>query len=123
MANNLNLNNLNLDLAGVNGKVDYAILTGKSETFPFADGKRTSDTPNGVKLTLALQNSRLSSLTVKFDHDPLPDVEDAQIEAACSACKFLFVRIPDCKIKVYSISGNFGMSATAKTAEIVTPGK
>ena len=116
MANNLNLNNLNLDLAGVNGKVDYAILTGKSETFP-------SDTPNGVKLTLALQNSRLSSLTVKFDHDPLPDVEDAQIEAACSACKFLFVRIPDCKIKVYSISGNFGMSATAKTAEIVTPGK
>lgn len=122
MANNPNV--LTVNLAAVNGGADYAILTAKSEFFPYADGKRTSDTPIGTKLTLALQNSRLSPLAVKFDHDPLPSVEDAQIEAACSACKFLFVRIPDCKVKVYSSSGSgLGMSATAGTAEIVTPGK
>lgn len=116
--------NLNVNLAAVNGGVDYAVLTTKSEIFPYAEGKRSSDTPIGVKLTVALQNSRLSSLAVKFDHDPIPSVEDAQIEAACSACKFLFVRIPDCKVKVYSSSGSgLGMSATAETAEIVTPGK
>lgn len=116
--------NLNVNLAAVNGGVDYAILTAKNEIFPYADGKRTSDTPIGVKLTLALQNSRLSALAVKFDHDPLPNVEDAQIEAACSACKFLLVKIPDCKVKVYSSSGSgLGMSATGETTEIVTPGK
>ncbi len=114
-------NNLTVNLAAVNGGADYAILTAKNEIFPYADGKRTSDTPIGTKLTLALQNSRLSPLAVKFDRDPIPSVEDAQIEAACSACKFLFVRIPDCKVKVYSSSGSgLGMSATAGTAEIVT---
>ncbi len=116
--------NLTVNLAAVNGGADYAILTAKNEIFPYADGKRTSDTPIGIKLTLALQNSRLSSLTVKFDHDPLPDVEDAQIEAACSACKLLFVRIPDCKVKVFSGSGSgLGMSATGETAELVNHGK
>ena len=116
--------NLNVNLAAVNGGVDYAILTAKNEIFPYADGKKTSDEPIGIKLTLALQNSRLSPLTVKFDHDPIPNVEDAQIEAACSACKFLFVRIPDCKVKVYSSSGSgLGMSATAGTAEIVNQSK
>lgn len=113
-------NNLTVNLAAVNGGADYAILTAKNEIFPYADGKRTSDTPIGTKLTLALQNSRLSPLAVKFDRDPIPSVEDAQIEAACSACKFLFVRIPDCKVKVYSISGGgIGMSATGETAELM----
>ena len=116
--------NLNVNLAGVNGGADYAILSAKNEIYPYADGKRTSDTPIGGKLTLALQNSRLSALVVKFDHDPIPSVEDAQIEAACSACKFLFVRIPDCKVKVYSSSGSgLGMSATAETAELVNQSK
>lgn len=116
--------NLNVNLAGVNGGADYAILSAKNEIYPYADGKRTSDTPIGVKLTLALQNSRLSALVVKFDHDPIPSVEDAQIEAACSACKFLFVRIPDCKVKVYSSSGSgLGMSATAETSELVNQSK
>lgn len=116
--------NLNVNLAGVNGGADYAILSAKNEIYPYADGKRTSDTPIGVKLTLALQNSRLSPLTVKFDHDPIPSVEDAQIEAACCACRFLLVKIPDCKVKVYSSSGSgLGMSATAETAELVSQGK
>ena len=75
-------NDFTVDLAAANGKVDYAILTKKEDTFPYTDGKRTSDTPIGTKLTLALQGSRLSSLTVKFDHDPLPSVDDAQIKAA-----------------------------------------
>ena len=116
--------NLNVNLPAVNGGVDYAILTGKSATYPYADGKKTSDEAIGMKLTLALQNSRLSPLTVKYDHDPLPSIDDAQIEAACSACKFLFVRIPDCKVKVYSSSGSgLGMTATAETAELVNHGK
>lgn len=116
-------NNIIVALNAVNGGADYAILTGKSEIFPYSDGKKSSDTPIGVKLTLALQNSRLSSLTVKYDHDPLPSIDDAQIEVACSACKFLFVRIPDCKVKVYSSTGSgLGMTATAEKAEIVTPG-
>lgn len=115
--------NLTVNLAAVNGGVDYAVLTGKNEIFPYADGKKTSENPIGVKLTVALQNSRLSPLTVKFDHDPLPSVDDAQIEAACTAGKFIYVRIPDCKVKVYSSTGSgLGMTATAETAEIVTPG-
>lgn len=115
--------NLNVNLAAVNGGVDYAVLTGKQALYSYADGKKTSDEAIGMKLTLALQNSRLSPLTVKFDHDPLPSVDDAQIEAACGAFKFIYVRIPDCKVKVYSSTGSgLGMTATAETAEIVTPG-
>lgn len=116
-------NNIIVALNAVNGGADYAILTGKSERFSYADGKKTSDEAIGMKLTLALQNSRLSPLTVKYDHDPLPSIDDAEIEAACKACKFLFVRIPDCQVKVYSSTGSgLGMTATAETAEIVTPG-
>lgn len=115
--------NLTVDLAAVNGGVSYAILTGKSEIFPYSDGKKTSDEAIGMKLTLALQNSRLSPLTVKFDHDPLPSVDDSQIEAACGASKFIYVRISDCKVKVYSSTGSgLGMTATGAAAEIVTPG-
>lgn len=116
--------NLTVNLAAVNGGAEYAILAAKNAIYSYADGKKTSDEAIGMKLTLALQNSRLSPLTVKFDHDPIPSVDDAQIEAACSSCRFLFVRIPDCKVKVYSSSGSgLGMTAAAETAEIVTPGK
>lgn len=116
--------NLTVNLAAVNGGADSALLTQKSKIFSYVDGKKTSDTPIGVKLTLALQNARLTPLVVKFDHDPLPSVDDSQIEAACSACKFLFVRIPDYKVKVYSSSGSgLGMTATAETAELVNHGK
>ena len=115
--------NLTVNLAAVNGGVDYAVLTGKTDIFAYADGKKSSETPIGVKLTLALQNARLTPLVVKFDHDPLPSVEDAQIEAACSALKFLMVRIQNCQVKVYSSSGSgLGMTATGAAAEIVTPG-
>lgn len=112
---------LEVDLPAVNAGADYAILVGKSDVLPYENGKRISEVRTGVKLTLALQGSRLSTVSVKFDHDPLPKISDEEIEAACSECKFLFVQIPDCVVNLFSSSsGGIGMTATAETAQIVT---
>lgn len=114
-------NRIELDLAGVNKGVDYAILVGKADTFPYENGKRTSDISDGVRLTVALQNSRLQQLAVRYDHDPLPKVTDEQIEAATAAGKFIYVQIPDATVTIYSGSnGGIGMTATASTAQLVT---
>lgn len=114
-------NRIELDLAGVNKGVDYALLTGKADIFPYENGKRISEDRTGVRLTLALQNSRLATLSVRFDHDPLPKVTDEEIEAATAACKFLYVQIPDATVTIYSGgNGGINMTATANTAQLVT---
>ena len=103
---------LNVDLPAVNAGYDYAVLTGKADIFPYEDGR---------KLTLALQGARLAPLTVKYDHDPLTNVSDGEIEEAVMNCKPLFVQIPDCAVSLFSSNGSgIGMTATAQTAQIVT---
>lgn len=113
---------LSVDLPAVNAGYDYAVLTGKSDIFPYEDGRKRPDARRtGVKLTLALQGARLAPLTVKFDHDPLPKVTDEEIEEAVMNCKPLFVQIPDCAVSLFSSNGSgIGMTATAQTAQIVT---
>lgn len=112
-------------LAAINGGADYAILVGKDEMFPWENGHRVSDVPIGVKLKLLLQNGRMEPLTVKFPSDPLPKITDEAIAEACSACRFLFVKVPDCNVdlrsenKPNSTVNGIGMSATAQTAQIV----
>lgn len=113
-------NRIELDIAGVNKGATCAILVGKAETYPYENKKRTSDIPDGVRLTVALQNSRLTPLSVRFDHDPLPKVTDEQIEEATAAGKFLYVQIPDAIVTIYSGSSGIGMTATASTAQLVT---
>lgn len=110
---------LNTDLPAVNGGVDYVILAAKTPNYTYENGRRTSDTPTGWKLTLALQNNRLSPLSVKFPSDPLPKVTDEEIMEACSACKFLFVQVPDCAVSLFSGDNGIGMSAVAQSARIV----
>lgn len=113
---------LEVDLPAVNAGLDYALLVGKADIFPYENGKKMSDVVRtGVKLTLALQGSRLTPLAVKFPGDPLPKVTDEEIEAAVLDCKFLFVQIPDCVVNLFSSSsGGIGMSANAQTAQVVT---
>lgn len=113
---------LNVDLPSVNDGCDYAPLTEKADIFPYENNRKVSDTPIGVKLTLALQGARLAPLVVKFDHDPLPDITDEQIEAACLNLDFIYVQIPNCTINLYSSnsSSDIGMNGTAQTAKIVT---
>lgn len=110
-----------LGLEAVNHGVDHVVLTSKADIFQYENGKKLSDVREGVKLTVALQGARLAQLTVKFDHDPLPNLTDEQIEAACTACDFIYVQIPDCVVNLYSSSsGGIGMTATAQTARVVT---
>lgn len=111
---------LNVDLPAVNAGYDYAVLTGKADIFPYKDGRKLS-ARTGVKLTLALQGARLAPLTVKYDHDPLTNVSDGEIEEAVMNCKPLFVQIPDCAVSLFSSNGSgIGMTAAAQTAQIVT---
>lgn len=112
---------MKVNLAAINGGVDFALLAGKDEMFAYENGRRVSDAPIGVKLRLILQNNRMETLAVKFPSDPLPKVTDEAIAEACSACRFMFVKVPDCDVNLFSgSSGNgIGMSATAQTAQVV----
>jgi len=115
------LTRLSVDLPAVNAGYDYAVLTGKSNTFSYSDGRRISDEAIGVKLTVALQGARFAPLTIRYSHDPLPKVNDEDIEAACVSNNLIYVQIPDCVVNLYSSnSGGIGMTATAQTAQIVT---
>lgn len=114
------MNKINTDLPAVNGGADYGLLVGKAPLYPYANGRRTSDTPIGHKLTLALQNNRLNTLSVKFPSDPLPKTNDEDIVEACSACKFIYVQVPDCIVNLYSGDSGILMTASAESARIVT---
>lgn len=118
-------NKIETTLAAVNGGQDVAILTAKGSVYPFENGKRTSDTPIGTKFTVALQGNRLTTLTVKIEgtSDPLPNVLDEKIEAACNGLKFFLVRFQDCKVALYSIGGQMAMTATSSGIELVNAGK
>ena len=112
---------LSVDLPAVNAGYDYAVVTGKTNIFSWNEGKRTSEEPIGVKLTVALQGARFAPLTIRYSHDPLPKVNDEDIEAACVSNNLIYVQIPDCVVNLYSSnSGGIGMTATAETAQIVT---
>lgn len=118
-------NKIEVTLAAVNAGVDVALCVGKDPIYAYKDGTRISDDPIGTKLTVLLQNARMAPLTVKFDYDPLPKVSDEEIAEATGNFQFLFVKIPDAVVTLYSGSNSYGisMTATAKTAQIVTPGK
>lgn len=119
-------NKIEVTLAAVNAGVDVALLVSKDPIFPYKDGVKLSDDPIGTKLTVLLQNARMAPLVVKFDHhDPLPKVSDEEIAEATGNLQFLFVKIPDAVVTLYSGSNSYGinMSATAKTAELVSPSK
>ena len=92
-------NKLEVTLAALNKGQDYAILTGKSPIYSYDNGKRTSDSPIGFKVSVALQGNRLSPLSVKIE--------------------LLVVRFIDCIINIYTINGQMLMSATATGVEIV----
>lgn len=113
---------VSVDLAAVNSNHNFAILTGKSPIYSYgSDGKRTSEQPIGVKLTVALQGARFAPLTIRYPQDPLPTFHDEDIEAACVSNNLIYVQIPDCVVNLYSSnSGGIGMTATAQTAQIVT---
>lgn len=112
---------LNVDLPAVNAGYDFAVLTGKTDIFPYENGKRLSDVREGGKLTIALQGACLAPLAVKFDHDPLPNLTGEQIEVACLGSNFIYIQLPDCAVNLYSSNnGGIGMTATAQTAKIVT---
>jgi len=112
-------NRITTTLAALNG-TDYAPLVGKSDIFQYENGRKTSDTPIGVRLNLVLQGSRLTPLSVKFDHDPLPKLSDEQIVSSTNSCQYLYVQIPDCSVTIYSTENGMGMTATATTAKLVT---
>jgi hypothetical protein len=60
------------------------------------------------------------SLTIKIEGaDPLPDITDEQLLELCKQRKYVYVKLLDCIVSIYTMNGNMGMSATAKGAEIV----
>lgn len=114
-------NRMDVSLQAVNNGLDYAILTGKSFYYPYENGKRTDETPLGMKVEVALPGNRLSPLTIKVAGmiDPIPTISDEEIAARCTSTTFVAVRFSDCKVSLYSINGQMVMSATAADAELV----
>ncbi|MCL1822611.1 MAG: hypothetical protein FWG44_00210 [Oscillospiraceae bacterium] len=113
---------LDLTLAAINGGQETAILTAKADFFPYANGKKSSETPIGVKFTVALQGNKFTSLDVKIKGvDPLPNVTDEQLTVACATMKYPIVKFTDCKVTLYPTGGI--MTAEASGIELVNGGK
>lgn len=114
-------NKLEVTLAAINKGQDYAILTSKNPIYSYTEGKRTSETPIGTKITVALQGNRFTSLTVKIEGktDPLPNISDEEIETSLVNIELFVVKFTDCRITLYTINGQMIMSATATGVEIV----
>lgn len=115
------MNKIETTLAAINGGDDFGLLVGKDLIYAYANGKK-QDTSIGTKLVVTLQNARMVQLSVKFDHDPLPKISDEEIAQATSNLKYLYVRLPDAVVALFSgpNSNGIGMTATAKTAQIVS---
>lgn len=115
------MNKIETTLAAINGGDDFGLLVGKDLIYAYANGKK-QDTSIGTKLVVTLQNARMTQLSVKFDHDPLPKMSDEEIAEATSNLKFLYVQIPDAVVTLFSGSNSngIGMTATASTAQLVT---
>lgn len=107
-------------LAEIN-KVDYAVLLSKTNLYEWKNKQKVSDDVIGVQLDIAMQNCRYAILSVKFDKDPIPTISDVNIDEQCQKLSPYIVKIPDCTIEFYPTEKkSFGMTATAKTAQIVT---
>lgn len=107
-------------LPSVNADLDVVILCEKSPIYSFADGKRTSDTPIGTRLTVALPGARMAPLSVRFDNaDPLPKISDEYLRESLEACKFLYATLPDCEVTLYPSANGIGMTAVGKSVQLV----
>lgn len=113
-------NRIETTIEMVNAGFPYILLTGKSDIYPFENGKRTSNVPTGTRLNGCLQGNKLTPLTIKVDGaDPLPDVTNEQISELCKQRKYVYIKPLDCIVLIYTINGNMCISATAKGVEIV----
>lgn len=112
-------NRINTTIEAVNGGQDYAILVGKSDVFDYANGQRSSKERVGVRLNLALQGCKMTPLSARLESDPLPDYTDDQLSEMCKQRKFIYVKLLECVVSLYTMNGSMGMSATAKGAEVI----
>lgn len=115
-----NLRRFTSPLASVNADMDVVILCEKAPIYAYADGKRTSDTPIGTRLTVALPGARMTQLSVKFDGtDPLPKINDEDLRMSLESCQFLYATLPGCEVTLYPSANGIGMTATGKSAQLV----
>ncbi len=116
-------NKITTTLEAVNGGLNFFILTGKHDVFAFENGKRTQDRI-GTGLTGALPGNRLATITVKIKGaDPLENIPDEKISAACAAMKFPLVKFTDCVVTLYNMNGQLGMTATSSGCALINGGK
>ena len=112
---------LETPFVAVNAGFDYAPLVSKKPVYAIdANGNRSSDTPIGVRLTVALQGNRFELLGVRFESDPLPAVTDEAIDAALKQLRPILIKLPDVSVKLYQRTGGLGMTGTGTTAQVVT---
>jgi hypothetical protein len=112
-------NRIETTIEAVNGGFPYILLTGKSDIFPFDNGKRTSNVPTGTRLNGCMQGNKLTPITIKVEGaDPLPDVTDEQISELCKQRKYLYIKPADCVVLLYTMNGSLGISANAKSVAI-----
>ena len=109
---------INTTMEAVNAGQDFALLVGKSDVYEYDNGQRTSKERVGVRLNLALQGCKMAPLAARLESDPLPELTDDQISEMCKQRKFVYVKLHDCVVSLYTLNGGMGMSATAKSAEI-----
>lgn len=104
--------NIKTSIPSINGNLDYLFITKKSQT---------KDAEPTFRITAALPGNRYEQIGIKFPTDPLPQLTDEQIEKSCRALKPILIKVPNAEVTLYHSNNGIGMTATATTAQIVTP--
>ena len=112
-------NRIKTSLAAVNGGLDYGVAISKSFHIPYRDGKPLGSERTDTHIGIALLGDELSTLIVKYDHDPLPELNAESIAEGLLQKKFVYIRPQGCEVTLYAVDKKLNKSATAKGAEIV----
>ena len=105
-------------MEAVNSGENHVILVGKNPLYAFEGGKRVGD-QIGVRLTVAMQGNRLSQMPIRIEgDDPLPGITDEQLTEMCRERKYVYVKLKECVVTIYTVNGNMGLSGTASGVEI-----
>lgn len=110
------INSLTLSFSVI-AKSDYAIAVNAAPFFNYVDGKKSGDTPAGIRLDVILPSNRFERISVKVPgmNHPLTPENFKETEASFKV-KFS----PDFEGKFYQTpSGDYGLTCRASSFELI----
>jgi len=88
--------------------------------YPYENGKKVGEAPIAHRYNVVLPKNKMAPLSVRIDGaDQLPDLSDDEIARRCASLDFVIVEFTGDEAKVYTISGEQKISASARQVSLI----